>query len=88
MHVLTQDTACILLHNVAGVLKNVATGFLLQPVNRMMHNIPLDDAVMKVRLARVLSGFDDLAPPIQSQGAEEHKALAECFGWPLTWPKT
>ena len=89
MHVLTQDTPCVLLHNVAGgELKDVATGVLLQPVNRMMHNIPLDDAVMRVRLARVLSGFDDLDPPIQPQGAKEHRTLADCFGWPLTWPKT
>jgi hypothetical protein len=89
MHVLTQDTACVLLHNVAGgVLKDVATGVLIQPANRMMHTIPLDDVVMRVRLARVLSGFDDLDPPIQPQGAEEHKTLVDCFGWPLTWPKT
>ena len=64
MHVLTQDTPCVLLHNVAGgVLKNVAMGVLIQPANRMMHTIPLDDVVMRVRLARVLSGFDDLDPP-------------------------
>jgi len=89
MHVLTQDTACVLLHNMAGgEFKDVATGVLLQPANRMMHTIPLDDAVMRVRLARVLSGFDDLDPPIQPPGAEEHKTLAECFNWPLTWPKT
>lgn len=61
---MTQDTPCVLLHNVAGgELKDVATGVLLQPANRMMHTIPLDDAVMRVRLARVLSGFDDLDPP-------------------------
>src|SRR4051812_4155566 len=90
MHVLTQDTPCVLLHNMVGaVLKNVSTGVLIQPTNRMMHTIPLDDVVMRVRLARVLSGFDDLdPPPIQPQGSEEHKTLVDCFGWPLTWPKT
>src|SRR4051812_35040896 len=54
----------------------------------MMHTIPLDDDVMRVRLARVLTGFDDLDPPIQPQGSEEHRTLADCSGWPLTWPKT
>ena len=74
MHVLTQDTPCVLLHNVAGgELNDVATGVLLQPVNRMMHNIPLDDAVMRVGLARVLSGFDDLDPhsTFGSRGKED-----------------
>src|SRR4051812_43018666 len=27
-------------------------------------------------------------PPFQPQGADGHKTLAECQGWPLTWPKT
>ena len=81
MHVLTQDTACVLLHNVAGgKLKDVATGVLLQPASRTMHNNPMDDVVMRVKFTRVLSGFDDLDPPIQPPRAEEHKTLSECFG--------
>jgi hypothetical protein len=29
-----------------------------------------------------------LTLPTQPQGADEHKTLAGCFGWVLTWPKT
>jgi hypothetical protein len=70
-----------------GELKLVAKGTLIQPESRTMHKNPMDDVVMKVKLARVLSGCDDIDPPYKLQGAEEHKTLGGCHNWPMTWPK-
>jgi hypothetical protein len=70
-----------------GELKLVAKGTLIQPESRTMHNNPMDDVVMKVKLARVLSRCDDIDPPYKLQGAEEHKTLGGCHNWPMTWPK-
>ena len=61
---LPQDTSCVLLlKDVGGELKDVAKGTLIQPASRTMHNNPMDDDVMRVRLARVLPGCDDMDPP-------------------------
>ena len=60
---LPQDTSCVLLlKDVGGELKDVAKGTLIQPASRTMHNNPMDDDVMRVRLARVLPGCDDMDP--------------------------
>ena len=48
----------------------------------------MEDAVMRVSLGRVLPGCEDMDPPIQPMGAEDHKTLEGCHGWALTWPKT
>ena len=58
MHIcMPQDTPCVLLHKVpGGELKDVATCKLIQRANRTMHCKPMDDAVMRVELGRVLGG--------------------------------
>ena len=79
----------MLLHKVpGGELKDVATGKLMQPGNRMWHCKPMDDAVMRVELGRVLGGCEDMYPPIQPSGADETLTLEGCHGYPLIWPKT
>ena len=54
----------MLLHKVpGGELKDVTTGKIIQPANRTMHNNAMDDAVMRVWIARVFPGCDDMDPP-------------------------
>jgi hypothetical protein len=73
---------------VDGELKDVAKGTIIQPNNTIMHHKEMVSEVFKVRLAQVLPGCENMDPPTQPQGADEHKTLAGCFGWVLTWPKT
>ena len=51
------------MHWVNVELKDVAKGTLIQLASRTMHNNPMDDDVMRVRLAWVLPGCDDMDPP-------------------------
>lgn len=85
MHIcMTQDTPCVLLHKVpGGELKDVATGKLIQPANCTMHNKPMDDAVRRVELGRVLGGCKDMDPPMQPPGADDHLTLEGCHGYPM-----
>jgi hypothetical protein len=76
------------LHFVDGELKDVAKGTIFLPNSTIMHHKEMVSEVFKVRLARVLSGCEDMDPPTQPQGADKHKTLEGCFGWVLTWPKT
>jgi hypothetical protein len=76
------------LHFVDDELKDVAKGTIIQPNSTIMHHKEMVLEVFKVRLARVLLGCEDMDPPTQPQGTDEHKTLAGCFGWVLTWPKT
>ena len=87
MHVLTQDTPCVLLHRVVpgGELKEVATGTLVQP----MHMTTMDKAVMRVKLANVVPEFHDVPPPIQPPGSDNNDmVLGDCTTWIMTWPKS
>ncbi|KAM0916311.1 hypothetical protein ACQ4PT_010372 [Festuca glaucescens] len=89
LNALTKDTPCVLMHYVpGGELKDVATGMLIQPKSRTMHNKAMDDAAMRVELGRVLPGCEDMDPPIQPPGADDHLTLKGCHGWSMTWPKT
>ena len=88
---------CTLLHYVGSKLKDVATGTIIAPENRVHHFKPLDDGVHKVSLARVFPGCDDVVPPIQpvdpeepeddDEAAQEIKVLRQCFNMTLLWPK-
>jgi hypothetical protein len=53
-----------------------------------MHHKEMVLEVFKVWLARVLPRCEDMEPPTQPQGADEHKSLEGCFGWVLRWLKT
>jgi hypothetical protein len=68
------------LHFVDGELKDVAKGTIIQPNNTIMHHKEMVSEVFKVWLARVLPGCEDMDPPTQPQGVEEHKTLEGCFG--------
>ena len=88
---LTQDAPAVFLHRVVpdGELVEVATGHIIQPLERNMHNRPMDPSVMKVRLASVVSEFRDILPPIQPPGhGDEMMILGDCTLWVMTWPKT
>ena len=65
MHVLTQDTPCVLLHRVlpGGELKEVATAIIVQPLTCDMHNTRMSEVVMKVTVTEVVPKFRDIDPP-------------------------
>ena len=83
-----QDAKCTFLHHVDGVLKDVGKGSIVQPKGLMMHNKPIPAGWFQVRLVRAFKGCERIDPPRQPEGAEEHKDLDGCCGWPLLWPKT
>lgn len=82
------NVPCTLLHYVNNELKDVAKGHIISPGNRMYHNKPLPPELCKVILDVVLPGFDDVDPPIQPHGADEHLPLGQCFRWTMAWPKS
>lgn len=80
---LPQDTSCVLLlKDVGGELKDVAKGTLIQPASRTMHNNPMDDDVMRVRLARVLPGCDDMDPPFNLREPTNTRPLQNATAGP------
>ena len=83
-----QDAKCTFRHHVDGVLKDVGKGSIVQPKGLMMHNKPIPTGWFRVRLVRDCKGCKRIDPPRQPEGAEEHKDLDGCCGWPLLWPKT
>jgi hypothetical protein len=79
----------VLLHYApGGELKDVATGMIIQPTSTTLHTVPMDNDVMKVTLGRVLPGCEDMDPPRQPPGADDHLTLENCHGWTMVWPKT
>ena len=71
-----------------GELKDVATGMIIQPKSTTLHTVAMDANVLKVTLGRVLPGCEDMDPPIQPEGADEHLTLENCHGYTMVWPKT
>ena len=71
-----------------GELKDVARATIVAPKNRMHHNTPIPDGFFKVSMIRVFAGCDEVDPPVQPVGAEDHLLLRECIPWPMMWPKT
>ena len=61
-----QDEPSILLHRVepGGELMEVATGQVVQPKSKDMHNIKMDKNVMRVNVSLVVPEFRDIAAPI------------------------
>ena len=55
-----------------GELKDVATGMIIQPKSTTLHTVAMDANVLKVTLGRVLPGCEDMDPPRQPPGADEH----------------
>ena len=87
IYVVSQDANCTLLHKVDGVLRDVGKGTIIQPKGLMMHNKPIPAGWFRVKVVRALKGFERIDPPRQPEGAEEHKDLEGCYGWPMLWPK-
>ena len=71
-----------------GELKDVARASIIAPKNRMHHNRPIPDGCFKVSLTRVFSGCDEVDPPYQPVGADDHQLFRECIPWTMVWPKT
>ena len=71
---------CILLHRVGAgnELKDVAAAVLVQPLTTTMHNNPMSEAVMRVRVTEVVLEFRGIDPLFQPLGADEHMVLGEC----------
>ena len=81
------EVGCTLLLHVENELRDVATASIMTPLQRVMHNLPMAPNVFRVHIHRVLSGYDDLYPPIQPAGADSELTLRGCLGFPMTWPK-
>ncbi|KAK1631515.1 hypothetical protein QYE76_005830 [Lolium multiflorum] len=89
LNAITKDTPCVLLHCApGGELKDVATGMIIQPKSTTLHTVAMDANVLKVTLGRVLPGCEDMDPPIQPEGADEHLTLENFHGYTMVWPKT
>ena len=69
-------------------MKDVAAAVLVQPLTSTMHNKPMSEAVMRVRVTEVVPEFRGIDPPFQSLGADEHMVLGECPAWMMEWPKS
>jgi hypothetical protein len=76
------DVPCTLLHYVDGMLKDVATGSIMHPGNKMFHGRPRPSNMLRVQVAWTLRGCDHVMPPFQPEGDgdEMPKALIKCFG--------
>jgi hypothetical protein len=48
--------------------KDVAKGNILQPKQLLFQNVTMPAGVFRVSMARVLPGYEDLAPPNQPHG--------------------
>ncbi|KAK1678241.1 hypothetical protein QYE76_039089 [Lolium multiflorum] len=84
LNAITKDTPCVLLHCApGGELKDVATGMIIQPKSTTLHTVAMDANVLKVTLGRVLPGCEDMDPPIQPEGADEHLTLENCHGYTM-----
>src|ERR1041385_8043053 len=77
-----EDTPCILLQVMNGELKDVAKGKILQPQNRIMHNMTMAPEMHRVQISLVISGYERVDPPIQPPGYDEDEpaVLSDCFG--------
>ena len=80
---------CVLLHYVDGELKDVAKGSIIEPKKRVSHTVEMDNSLFTVSIARVLPGFESLAPPFQPEDADgSQMGLGDCKTWTLLWPKS
>ena len=87
---MTQDEPCILLHRVVpdGELVEVATGTVVQPKSRDLHNVIMDNDVMRIKIANVVPEFRDVLPPFQPPGSDQaNVVLGDCTSWIMKWPK-
>ena len=60
-----------------GALKDVAEANIVTPKNLMFHNRPMPGGCYTILMDRVLAGCDEVEPPYQLEGADEHLLLAE-----------
>jgi hypothetical protein len=72
------------------MLKDVATGNIMQSGNRMFHGGQMPSNVLRVQVALTLRGCDHVMPPFQLEGDEDEelKALRQFFGHIMLWPKS
>jgi hypothetical protein len=75
---------------VDGELKDVAKGKIIQPQNRIMHNMPMAPEMHRVQISLVISGYERVEPPIQPPGYDEDEpaVLSDCFNQICLWPKS
>ena len=52
-----EDTPCILLPVMDGELKDVAKGKIIQPQNRIMHNMPMSPEMHRIQISLVIFGL-------------------------------
>jgi hypothetical protein len=80
------NTACILLHYVDGVLKDIAVATIINLVIRVMHYRLIPEGLLRVTLCLIKPGYDDVFPPIQPMQSgdedegQEPRALRNCHG--------
>ena len=61
---------------------------IVKPKDRMFHNQEMPDGVLKVNMASVLEGFEDLPPPVPVDDDETPLRIGACKSWFLPWPKS
>ena len=75
------DTPCTLLLNIDGQLVDVAKASILNPLDRMLHNVRMPDNVFRVTVSRLLSNdYSKLHIPVPSRGDEDPTMLGGCKG--------
>jgi hypothetical protein len=82
------DVPCTLLYYIDGVLKDVATGSIMQPGNRLFHGRTMPPNVLRVSLAWTLEDCDNVMPPFKAMGDKddkEPKVLKQCFSSIMLW---
>jgi hypothetical protein len=58
------------------MLKDVASGSIMQPGNRIFHGRQMPSNVLRVQVARMLQGCDHVMPPFQPEGDEDEETKA------------
>src|SRR3954469_6679312 len=84
-----ERTPCTLLYMINGQTVDVGKATIINPTDRTIHTMQMPNTTLKVSVASVKPGHEDLAPPVPLGGQEDEplKRLADCKGYFILWPK-
>src|SRR3954466_6624532 len=68
-----------------GQTVDVGKATIINLMDRTIHTMQMPNTTLKVSVASVKPGHEDLAPPVQLGGEEDEtpKRLADCKGYPM-----